>query len=98
MSVVINQSGTTTIIAAVAGKTQFVYGYVLSCSAEVVVRFDDTTDVPLTGPMTIEAKKNLTVPYDPNGQFVTVAGRGVKLVYVSGSGTLGGHASVSAYG
>lgn len=86
--VVINQAGagTTTLVAAIAGRLFAVTRVVLTLSAAGTVQFSDGTDA-LTGPFDVAANGGFVLPADNvNPWFATAAlGRALQIVTTGGA-------------
>ncbi len=68
-------SGDNTLVAAVASRKIRVLSVFLVASGAVTIRFESTADgAKLTGQMSAGANGNITMPFNPEGWFETVAG------------------------
>ena len=68
-------SGDNTLVAAVEGKKIRVMAVFLKAAGAVVARFESAAGgTALTGQMTIAANGDVTLPFNPEGWFETVAG------------------------
>ncbi len=67
-------SGDNTLVAAVSGKKIRVLSLFGVASGAVVVRFESgASGTALTGQMNVGANGNVTMPFNPEGWFETVA-------------------------
>ncbi len=68
-------SGDNTLVAAVSGKRIRVLSLFLVASGAVTVAFESgASGTALTGDMNVGANGNVTMPFNPEGWFQTVAG------------------------
>lgn len=84
-SISIATATTTTLVAAVTGKSIKLRSFILAAAASTTaIQFDGSGGVGLTGAMTIAATDNFVAPDNPHGWMRTVSGEALRLITTGG--------------